>query len=146
MEFEATVEPHMKMHGLQVPPEVVTGLGGGPRPRVRVTINGHTWRTGIALMKGRHLIGLSAEHRTAAGLEVGEQVTVRVEVDTEPLPIEEPPELTAALAADPVARAAFDRRTVSQRRQHAREVDQAKGADTRARRVQKVLDFLHEQG
>ena len=136
----------MKMHGLEVPAQVVTDLDAGPRPRVVVTINGHSWRTGIALMKGRHLIGLSNEHRTAARLVVGEQVTVDVQVDTEPLPIEEPPELTAALDADPALRAAFERRTASQRRQHAREIDQAKAADTRARRVAKLVEFLREQG
>lgn len=146
MDFRAVVEPHMSMHGLEVPAEVVSALDAGPRPRVVVTINGHSWRTGIALVRGRHLIGLKNADRQAAGLTVGESVTVEVVVDTEPLPIDEPPELTAALAADPAARAAFEARTASQRRQHCREIDQAKGADTRARRVAKLLDFLHAQG
>ena len=44
-QFTAIVEPHEKMRGLEVPPEVVEALGGGKRPRVVVTIGGHSWRT-----------------------------------------------------------------------------------------------------
>ena len=47
------------MRGLQVPAEVVDALDGGKRPRVTVTVNGHSWTTRIAIMRGRHLIGLS---------------------------------------------------------------------------------------
>ena len=73
--FTSTVEPHEKMRGLEVPPEVVEALGGGKRPRVVVTINGHTWRTRIAIMLGRDLIGFSNANRAATGAEVGDEVT-----------------------------------------------------------------------
>ena len=35
--------------GLRIPPEVVEELGAGKRPPVRVTINGYTYRSTIAL-------------------------------------------------------------------------------------------------
>ncbi|MFB4268650.1 DUF1905 domain-containing protein [Nonomuraea sp. GTA35] len=45
------------MRGLEVPEEVVEALGGGKRPRVTITINGHPWKSRIAIMRGRHLRG-----------------------------------------------------------------------------------------
>lgn len=38
--------------GIRVPAEVVESLGSGKRPPVRVTINGHTYRSSIAVMGG----------------------------------------------------------------------------------------------
>lgn len=42
MKFLAYVEPPEPMRGLEVPPAVVAALGGGKRPRVTITINGHS--------------------------------------------------------------------------------------------------------
>ncbi|WP_350348382.1 YdeI/OmpD-associated family protein [Agromyces sp. G08B096] len=140
--FTAIVEPHEKMRGLEVPPEVVEALGGGKRPRVVVTINGHSWRTRIAIMLGRNLIGFSNANRAATGAEVGDEVVIDLSLDDEPITVDEPAELSAALDADPAARTAFDALTLSQRRQHARVIGHAKGADTRARRVEKLLAEL----
>jgi hypothetical protein len=142
MEFTAEVEPNEKMHGLEVPPDAVVALGAGARPRVRVTVNGHSWTTRVAIMRGRNLIGLSNANRAAANLVVGETVRVRLEVDDSPIVVDEPAELRAALAADSSARAAFDALTDSQRRQHARIVAEAKGADTRLRRIDALLTTL----
>ncbi|GAA1794135.1 YdeI/OmpD-associated family protein [Agromyces lapidis] len=141
-QFTAIVEPHEKMRGLEVPPEVVEALGGGKRPRVVVTIAGHSWRTRIAIMRGRDLIGFSNANRAATGAQVGDEVEIDLELDTEPIAFEEPEELSEALEADPAARAAFDALTLGRRRQHARVIDQAKAADTRVRRVEKLLAEL----
>ncbi|MGH3152212.1 MAG: DUF1905 domain-containing protein [Streptosporangiaceae bacterium] len=43
MKFQARVEPPEPMRGLEVPQQVVEALGGGKRPRVTITINGHSW-------------------------------------------------------------------------------------------------------
>jgi Domain of unknown function (DUF1905) len=57
MKFRTHVEPPEPMRGLEVPPEVVQALGAGKRPVVAIIINGHSWRSRIAIMRGRHLIG-----------------------------------------------------------------------------------------
>ncbi len=144
MRFRAIVEPPEPIRGLEVPPDVVDGLGGGKRPRVVVSVNGHSWRTRVALMRGRQLIGLSHANRIAAGAEIGTEVTVELVLDEEPLTVTEPSELTEALDAEPAARAAFDRLTVSRQRQHIRVIEQAKGADTRARRIRALISELRE--
>jgi hypothetical protein len=68
------------MRGLEVPDYVVEALGGGKRPRVIVTINGHSWRTRVAIMRGRFLLGLSNANRSAAGVVTGEEVEIELEL------------------------------------------------------------------
>src|SRR5258708_9279530 len=45
--------------GIEVPEDIVTRLGGGKRPAVRVTLGGYTYRTTIAPMGGSYWIGVS---------------------------------------------------------------------------------------
>ena len=52
MTFRAQVEPNEPMRGLEVPAQVVEALGGGKRPRVIITINRHSWRSRVAIMRG----------------------------------------------------------------------------------------------
>src|SRR3989442_13176397 len=75
MRFRATVELGGKTAtGIEVPEDVVAGLGSGNRPPVTVTIGGHTNRTKGARMGGRFLIPLSAENRAGAGVVAGDPV------------------------------------------------------------------------
>jgi hypothetical protein len=69
MKFRAHVEPPEPMRGLEVPQQVVEALGGGKRPTVTITINGHSWGSRAAIMRGRYLIGLS--HATARPRQAG---------------------------------------------------------------------------
>ncbi|MBA3349206.1 MAG: DUF1905 domain-containing protein [Actinobacteria bacterium] len=53
--------------GIEVPVDIVEGLGAGKRPAVRVTINGHTYRSTLAPRGGKFLLPVSAEQREKAG-------------------------------------------------------------------------------
>lgn len=142
MKFRTIVEPPEPMRGLEVPAEVVEELGGGARPRVTITINGHSWRSRVAIMRGRHLLGLSNANRRAAAVAVGDEVAVEVELDAEPPVLVEPADLARALGADPKAQAAYDRLSYTHRRRHVLAVDGAKKPETRARRIDQVLSTL----
>jgi hypothetical protein len=106
MKFRTSVEPPEPMKGLEIPPEVVEALGGGKRPAVTITINGHSWHSGVAILRSRYLLGLSIANRQAAGVVTGDEV------------VAEPADFARALDADPVARAAYDRLSPSRKRQH----------------------------
>jgi hypothetical protein len=109
MRFRATLETEGKTAtGINVPAEVVDALGGGRRPRVAVTINGHTYRSSVAVLGGRYMLGVSAENRAAAGVEGGDTVDVELELDTAPREVTVPPDFAEALAAAPAARTTFD--------------------------------------
>ncbi|MCO1656788.1 YdeI/OmpD-associated family protein [Pseudonocardia humida] len=139
MRFRTTVELSRKTAtGIEVPDAVVTGLGGKRVP-VRVTINGRTYRSTVAVMGGRYLLPVSAEVRAAAGVAAGDEIEVEVEVDTEPRVVEVPADLAAALAEVPAAQAAFAALSYSNQRRHVLSVEGAKAADTRARRIAKVV-------
>ena len=144
MRFRAEVEPPEPMRGLEVPEELVEALGRGKRPRVTITINGHSWRSRVASLRGRNLIGLSNANRKAAGVVTGDRVEVELELDLEPRVVVEPADFATALDAEPLARSAFDRLTDSQKSQHLRLIENAKKPDTRARRIEKMLATLRD--
>jgi hypothetical protein len=144
MKFRSHVEPPEPMRGLEVPEGVVAALGGGRRPAVTVSVNGHSWKTRVAIMRGRYLVGLSNANRKAAGVTTGDEVDVEVVLDVEPRVVVEPPDLAEALRADPIARAAYDRLADSHKREHVRAIESAKKPETRARRIEKAIALLRE--
>jgi len=129
--------------GIVVPDEIVPELGAGRRPLVKVTIDGrYSFVYTIAVMGGRNMIGFSAAHRAASGFRGGDEVEVVLELETAPREVEIPPQLAAALAADPVAAAAFDKLSFTFRKEHARAISEAKADETRQRRLDKILAGL----
>lgn len=132
-------DEHVNATGIPVPPEVVATLGAGKRPKVAVTLNGYTYRTTVAPYGDVFMLPLAAEHRSAAGVQAGEQVEVTLELDTAPRIVEVPDDLAAALGAVPGARAAFDRLAYSHRKEHVRSVNEAKQPATRERRIAAVV-------
>ncbi|GCD95964.1 YdeI/OmpD-associated family protein [Embleya hyalina] len=142
MRFHTLVEAPEPMRGLEVPPEVVAALGGGARPPVTITVNGHSWKSRVAILRGRHLLGLGNANRQAAGVAIGDEVEVELELDTEPRVVVEPEDFARALDADPLARAAYDDLAHSHKRAHVRAVESAKKPETRRRRIEKAITTL----
>ena len=143
MRFRATIlQTGKTTAGIEVPPEVVEALGAGKRPPVRVTLNGYSYRTTVAVMGGTYMISVSSEHRAASGLKGGDIVDVDLELDTAPREVSVPPELDAALDAEPAARATFDRLSYSNKSWHALQVTGAKTEETRQRRIAKSIEAL----
>ncbi|MCC6602743.1 MAG: DUF1905 domain-containing protein [Anaerolineae bacterium] len=127
--------------GIQVPPEVVAAFGSGKRPKVKVSLNGYTYRTTVAAYGDVFMLPLSQEHREAAGVQAGDVVEVTLELDTEPRTVDVPDDLAAALAENSL-RDAFDALAYSTRKEHVRQVESAKAEDTRQRRVAKIVASL----
>jgi len=113
---------------------------GQARPPVRGSVNGTPLRTRLAAYGGRTYLGLRAEIRSAAGIEVGDRV--ELEHDDEPRAIELPAALARALDGDAQARAAFDALAFTHRREYAEWIASAKRAETRERRIGKALEML----
>jgi hypothetical protein len=128
--------------GIPVPDEVVAGLGSGRRPTVRVTVGGHSYRTTVASMGGRFFVPLSAEHRGAAGVAAGDEITVEIEFDDEPREVVVPDDLARALSQDDKARAFFDELSYTHRKEWVRWVESAKKAETRAGRLANAVESL----
>jgi len=145
MRFRTTIlQTGKTTAGIEVPPEVVEALGAGKRPPVRVTLNGYTYRNTVAVMGGTSMISVSSEHRAASGLKGGDIVDVDLELDTAPREVSVPPELDAALDAEPAARATFDRLSYSNKSWHALQVEGARTDETRQRRIAKSIAALRD--
>jgi bifunctional DNA-binding transcriptional regulator/antitoxin component of YhaV-PrlF toxin-antitoxin module len=145
MRFRATILLGGKTAtGVEVPAEVVAGLGQGKRPPVRVTINGYTYRSTVAVMGGQFMLPVSAEVRERAAVAAGDQVDVDVELDTEPREVIVPPDLAEALDADVDARRSFDKLSYSNKRRIVGSIEEAKSVETRRRRIAKAVGTLRE--
>lgn len=134
-------DKEMNATGIPVPEDVVAALGAGRRPKVKVTLKGHTYRTTGAVMGGAVMLPLSAEHRQAANVEGGERVAVTLELDTEPRLVPVPDDLAQALKKARLEEV-FEKLAVSYRKEYVRQVEEAKAPETRARRIAKVVDAL----
>jgi hypothetical protein len=128
--------------GIEVPPEIVESFGAGKKPAVRVTIGEHTYRSTIAVMGGKYMVGVSADNRAAAGVAGGDEVEVELELDTAPREVEVPADFAEALDARPEARTFFDGLSYSQRRWFVLGIEEAKKPETRANRIEKAVDRL----
>lgn len=145
MRFRATVELGGKTAtGIEVPPEVVERLGAGKQPKVRATIGGYTYRSSVASMGGRFMLGVSADVREASGVAAGDEIDVDLELDTEPRVIEVPADLALTLAGDARAKAFFDGLSHSKQQWHVFSIESAKTPETRQRRIEKSVAMLHE--
>jgi hypothetical protein len=147
MKFRANIQRHGKTAtGIEVPPEVVEGLGSHKRPPVRVTLNDFTYRTTIAPMGGVFMIPLSADVRAASGAAASDEVDVGIEITlhTEPREGGIPEHFATELAMQLTAETFFADLSYSTKRQIVLEIEGAKTAGTRQRPIDSAIVKLKE--
>jgi Bacteriocin-protection, YdeI or OmpD-Associated/Domain of unknown function (DUF1905) len=137
--FATTVTATGNNTGIVVPDEVIEQLAAGRRPPVLVSVNGYEYRTTVGVMNGRAMISVSAAVRKATGLQGGDAVEVSLAVADSPRELTVPPDFAAALAADEQAGVFFGGLSNSLQRYHIDNVNGAKSADTRQRRIDKAI-------
>ena len=142
MRFRAVVIPSGNATAVEIPDEVMRSLGPEARPPVAISINGHSWRSRVAVMNGKRLVGISAANRAAAGIVEGQAIDLDITLDTAPREVEEPDDLKSALDNRPGARDAFDRLPFGLKAKHLRDIEAAKTAEVRARRIGKLVETL----
>jgi hypothetical protein len=128
--------------GFVVPDDVVEQLGGGGRPQVVLGVAGHEFRSSIARMGGRYLVGLSKERRTQAGVAAGDVLAITLRLDDAPRTVDVPDDLATALAADPALAQAWAGWSYTKQKEAARQLVEAKKPETRASRLAAVLTRL----
>ena len=145
MKFETVLEKHENMDatGITIPFDV-EAVFGARRVPVKVRINDAEYRTTIVRMGGRFMMAVPKHFRDAAGVRAGETITVTMEKDTAPRTVEIPPDLAAALETSGLAEV-FARLSYTHRKEHVNSINDAKKAETRARRIEKTLEMLEEK-
>ena len=140
--FEATiVEAARGGAFVPVPPEVIAALGGKGRIPVRATFDGIPYQGSVASMGGQKVIGLLKAIRAELGKGPGDVVAVTLEADTAERTVPVPDDLRTALDAAGVT-AAFDALSFTHRREYVTWIDEARKAETRARRIDQTIDRL----
>jgi hypothetical protein len=113
---------------------------GKIRAPVKATLNGYSFRSTIASMGGKVCIPLRKSNREAAGLSGTESLNVTLELDSEKRSVALPPDLAEALV--PRDRKKWARLSFTRQREYAEAINDAKKADTRKRRVEKIAAAL----
>jgi hypothetical protein len=145
MKFHAIIQQNGKTAtGIKIPSKIIESLGKSKRPAVRVTINGHTYRSTVAVMGGVFLVGVSAENRQSAGVAGGDEVDVDIELDTEVRQVTVPVDLAKVLDGAPNAKRSFNKLSYSNQLRHVLSIEGAKTAETRERRVAKAISELSQ--
>ena len=111
---------------------------GKVRAPVKVTLNGYTYRSTIAAIGGPPCIPLRRSNREAAGLEGGETIEVRLDLDTEARVVKPPADFVKALKAMPSAWERWKELSYSHQREHVEAIEEAKTSATRARRIDRA--------
>ena len=144
MRFRTKILPAGKTAaGIEVPAKVVAALGSSKRPPVRATINGYTYRSTVAVMGGKFMLGVSNEVRSSAGVAAGDTVDIDLELDTEAREVELPADFAAALARDAKAKKFFEGLSYSKKLRLVIPID-IKAVEIRKQRIAKTVEQLRE--
>ena len=123
---------------VEVPPDVLSALGGKGRIPVRATFDGLDYRGSVVTMGGVRCIGVLKEIRTRLGKGPGESIAVTLTADTEERTVEVAADLRSALdearASTPFAALSY-----SHQREYVEWIEEAKRPATRERRIAQTV-------
>ena len=142
--FETTLAGSGGKTGIVVPPEAVAALGAGSRPPVHVEVNGHGYRSSVAVMGGQHMVAVSAAVRAATGLSAGDPLRVTLTLADTPREVDVPADLAAALEDEPAAGAFVAGLSNSLQHFPLDNVSRAKTPENRQGRVEKAVALFLE--
>lgn len=141
--FKATLEP--VPHGgsfIVVPAPVAAAAGVTTRDRVRGTVDRVPFRSALAKYSGVFHLLVPKEALGQAGKTLGQEVTLTIERDDEPLPGDSVPQDLALALEQAGVGARLDKLAPSLRRTWVKSVLDAKKSDTRQRRIEKLIALL----
>lgn len=141
--FETTILTAGKTAtGICIPDGIVESFNAGKKPPVKVTLNGYTYRSTVAVMGGKYMVSVSAAISEASGVQGGDTLKVEIELDTEERKVELPDDFKKALDKNPNAKKFFETLSYSKQKNHVTLIEQAKTDETRQRRIDKSIADL----
>jgi hypothetical protein len=129
---------------VEVPFDVEAAFGS-KRPKVKAMIEGVPYH-GILTRMGTecHLLIILKEIRAQIGKTFGDEVTITVELDTEPRVVEVPAELKKLFRTEKEAKAFFEKLSYTHQREYVNWINEAKREETRQNRVMKTIEMLKQ--
>jgi uncharacterized protein DUF1905/bacteriocin resistance YdeI/OmpD-like protein len=127
---------------VEIPFDVEAAFGS-KRPKVKALIEGVLYRGTLTRMGTEcHVLGIRKEIRQQIDKTIGDEVTISLEIDTEPRLVDVPPELAEAFESEPVAKSLFDSLPYSHQREYVNFITEAKKPETRARRAAQSIEMM----
>jgi antitoxin component of MazEF toxin-antitoxin module len=146
MKFKTKIVQTGNNTGINVPEEIIESLGAGKKPPVKITLNGYSYRNTVAVMGGKYMVSLSAEHRKNANVKGGDEVEVTIELDKDPRIVELPEAFQKALNKNNIAKNAFEKLSNSKKKYLILSITNAKTEESRIKRIQKAIESVtHEK-
>jgi hypothetical protein len=142
-DFQAEIYRLGVLYCIDVPADVSESLGGGKHIAVAGAVNGAKMR-GLLIPRGegRHRLFLDGQIRKAARAGQGDIVAVSLRPDPESREVAIPDEILEAFQDEPGALDTWMGLTVAQRREMLLWVLKAKGAQTRAQRIARLIEEM----
>jgi bifunctional DNA-binding transcriptional regulator/antitoxin component of YhaV-PrlF toxin-antitoxin module len=128
---------------LLIPEWVLQRLKTNKRAPLKVTVNGHTYQSTAVGVDGECRVVFPSADRLAANAKAGQIVKVTLRLDSGHREVDMPKDLTKALKASGLTKE-FANLSYSKRKEHARQIAEAKGEDTRDRRILKVIEQVSQ--
>ena len=143
--FKAPIESAGASGGAFVSiPFDVEKVFGKKRVPVQATIEGEPYRgTLVRMGTDCHMLLILKAIREKIGKDVGDDVRVTITEDLVPRVVELAPDIAAALKKSKSAQKFYDDLSFTHQREYAMWVESAKRADTRARRIEQMVERLN---
>jgi hypothetical protein len=144
IEFEAEVQGEGGGTWVDVPVDLKATYGKGNLVPIVATFNGTVRYQGqLAMMGGQSpMLLVRSDVREELGVEKGDRVRVRIELDSAPRVVSLPDDVAALVEANPAANETWETLAPGQRREYVRWIEEAKRPETRQRRVEETLRKL----
>ena len=126
-----------------IPEWALQMLKTNKRAPLKVTVNGHTYQSTAVGVGGECRVVFPSADRLAANAKAGQVVKVTLMLDSGYREVEMPIALVKALRNFGLTKD-FANLSYSKRKEHARLVTEAKGEDTRGRRIEKVIEAVRQ--
>ena len=110
---------------------------------MNTALNGYTYRSTVAVMGGKFMVGVNSTVRTESGVKGGDTLDVTIELDKEERKVMVPDALKKALDENPAAKRFFESLSYSRQRVHAESIGSAKTPETLQRRIDKSISELN---
>jgi hypothetical protein len=116
---------------------------GKKRVPIRATIDGVPYRGSLVRMGGDcHMLPILKAIREEIGKQAGDKVSVTLQEDKAPRKVKVPADVQKALRLKPRAGDFFAKLAYSHQREYLHWIEGAKRAETRERRIEKMLTML----
>ncbi len=144
--FRATILKVGPGYWVDVPAAVVEALGRARHIPVTLRYAGDAHASTVTPGKnGLGRVALHADVFRAGGFSLGDELEIKITLDRTPRTVTVPPDLQRALKFRPTAAAGWEQAAPSTRRVVVEQLNAVRTAETRARRIESLIEHFAER-